>query len=92
MNQDLSNQIQQIKKNREGDQKSPNMYGYNIAVVMLTDLLGCILVGLAIGLFFQKFFHTSALLTAGMTFLGGIAGVYTVIRFAIQEDKGTKKK
>ena len=66
------------------------MGGYSVAVAMMTDLISCILVGLALGLFFQKFFKTSVLLTAGLTFLGGIAGLYTVIRFAMVEEKKNK--
>lgn len=57
--------------------------GYNTAVYILTDLLGCILVGLALGIFFQKVFDTSILLTAILTLLGGIAGLWTVIRYAM---------
>lgn len=65
--------------------------GYNIAVTILTDLLGCIFVGCSIGLFFQYIFHTSVLLTAGLTLLGGIAGLYSTVRYAIfLEKKGQK--
>ena len=64
--------------------------GYNILITILTDLLGCIFVGCAVGLFLQKFFGTSVLLTAGLTLLGGVAGLYSTARYAIQE--GKKKK
>ena len=64
--------------------------GYNVSITILTDLLGCIFIGCAIGLFLQKFFNTSPLLTAGLTILGGIAGLYSTIRYAIREDKKTR--
>ncbi|MDY6407253.1 MAG: AtpZ/AtpI family protein [Pseudomonadota bacterium] len=68
----------------------PGINGYNILITILTDLLGCIFVGCAVGLFLQKFFGTSVLLTAGLTLLGGVAGLYSTARYAIQE--GKKKK
>ncbi len=61
--------------------------GYNTTVYILTDLLGCILIGLALGVFFQKVFDTSILLTAILTLLGGVAGLWTVIRYAMQLQK-----
>ena len=66
------------------------MSGYNISVTILTDLLGCIFIGCAVGLFLQKCFGSSPLLTAGLTILGGVAGLYTTIRYAIREDKKAK--
>ena len=65
--------------------------GYSIAVTILTDLLGSIFVGCAIGLFFQYVFKTSVLLTAGLTLLGGVAGLYSTIRYAIFLEKKGKK-
>ena len=35
--------------------------GYNIAITILTDLLGCIFIGCAIGLFLQKVFYPLSL-------------------------------
>ena len=67
------------------------MRGYSLSTIMLADSIVCVVIGLGLGFFFQKVFHTSPLLTASMTFLGGIAGLYTVVRFAIYEDKGIKK-
>ena len=84
---DLKAKIRGLKTKREVPPKAPTIKGYSIALSMMTDLLSCILVGLALGLFLQKFFHTPPLLTAGLTFLGGIAGLYTTIRFAINQDK-----
>ena len=65
--------------------KVPALQGYRFSLVILTDLFCCIFVCFSIGLFLQKYFHTSPLLTAGLTILGGISGLYTAIRFAQQK-------
>ena len=94
MNEDIEQLNSEIKalKNKADKpvQIGSGMNGYNISVTILTDLLGCIFIGCAVGLFLQKFLNTSPLLTAGLTILGGVAGLYTTIRYAIREDK--KKK
>ena len=84
---DLKAKIRSLKTKKEAPPKAPVIKGYSIALSMMTDLITCILVGLALGLFLQKIFHTPPLLTAGLTLLGGIAGLYTTIRFAINQDK-----
>ena len=83
---DLQEKIHSLKK-REKEKSRSSDQGYGIAIVMMTDLVSCILIGLAIGLFFQKMFHTHVLLTAFLTILGGIAGFYSVVRFALSEGK-----
>ena len=92
MNTDLLDKIHQLRKKENEDARSSGAKGYNLAVIILVDLFSCILVGLGIGFFLQKFFHTSPLLTAGLTLLGGIAGFYTVVRLAIHEEKRNLKK
>ena len=90
MSQETTNlqaKIRGLKTKNAPPTKQPSTKGYSIALSMMTDLVSCILVGLALGLFLQKFFHTPPLLTAGLTLLGGIAGLYTTIRFAINQDK-----
>lgn len=76
----------QDKFKKHTTKKAP-LTGYNTAITILTDLLGCIFVGFAIGLFLQKTFHESPLLVAGFTLLGGIAGLYTTIRYALSQEK-----
>ena len=91
----MTQQVEELKKDiqnmKRKVQKEPTVSsgvsGYNIAVTILTDLLGSIFIGCAIGLFLQKFFHTSVLLTAGLTLLGGIAGLYSTARYALQQEK-----
>ena len=85
--QELQEKIKQLKRGKKQSGPVSGTQGYSIAIVILTDLISCILVGLGIGLLFQKILHTSILLTAGLTLLGGIAGLYNAIRFAIEQDK-----
>ena len=87
----LQEKIKRLKMARHPKKMDPSVRGYDVALIIMTDLLSCILVGLGIGLFLQKFFHTSVLITAGLSLLGGIAGLYTVIRFAMNEDKRNSK-
>ena len=84
---DLKAKIQGLKNEKKETSQSTGGQGYSVALSMMTDLISCIFVGLGLGLFFQKIFHASVLLTAGFTLLGGIAGLYTTIRFAIRQDK-----
>ena len=87
----LDSEIQALKHKADKPAKiGSGMNGYNVSVTILTDLLGCIFVGWAIGLFLQKFFGAPPVLTGGMTILGGVAGLYTTIRYAIKEDKKVK--
>lgn len=65
---------------------------YQIAFDMLTNLAGCVLMGLALGVLFQNVFHTPVALTAGLTFFGGFVGLFQVVRQAIQADKAKKIK
>ena len=87
----LQEKIKRLKTPKNSSTTKGGVQGYNVAVVIMTDLLSYILVGLGIGLFLQKIFHTSVLLTAGLTLIGGITGLYNVIRFAIEEDKRNSK-
>lgn len=61
--------------------------GYGTTINVLTDLFGCVLIGLGLGVLFQHLFDTSILLTAGLTILGGIAGLWTVARYGLSIEK-----
>ena len=93
MNEQLTKLQEKIKglKGEKTVSSQGGMQGYNIAITMITDLISCVFVGLAIGIFLQKFFATSVLLTAILTLLGGMAGLWNVIRFALNQEKGNKK-
>lgn len=89
----LAEQIQEIKDERQTAQKPAlERSGYSIAINILTDLFGCVLIGLGLGVLFQKMFNTSHLVTASFTILGGVAGLWTVIRYGIALDKQEDKK
>lgn len=88
----LKKEIDSLRRSRQERRGTlTGARGYNVAVTILTDLLGCIFIGCAIGLFLQHIFHTSVLLTAGLTLLGGVAGLYSTARYAmLLEKKGQK--
>ena len=87
----LDSEIQTLKRRVDKPARiGVGVNGYNISVTILTDLLGCIFIGCAVGLFLQKFFGAPPILTGGLTILGGVAGLYTTIRYAIKEDKKVK--
>jgi len=88
----LNQEIQALKK-QGVKQATPEtkVHGYNVAMTILTDLLGCIFIGCAIGFLCQFLFKTSVLLTAGLTLLGGIAGLYTTARYALRLERENKK-
>lgn len=89
----LAEQIQEIKDEQQTAQKPAlERSGYSIAINILTDLFGCVLIGLGLGVLFQKMFNTSHLVTASFTILGGVAGLWTVIRYGIALDKQEDKK
>lgn len=89
---DLKHHIKGMKdKLRDRPNPTTGGVGYNTAVYILTDLFGCIFVGLAVGVFLQKVFDTSILLTATLTLLGGIAGLWTVSRYGMNLGKKQDK-
>ena len=87
---DLRKKIQCLEKQTPSPD-SPPTSGYGVSLMILTDLFSCIFIGLGVGLFFQKIFHASVLLTATFVLLGGIAGLWTMIRFALNQSKGDRK-
>ncbi len=89
----LKEKIHAARQNRQTSSRpSEAVTGYNAAVTVLTDLLGSIFVGLAIGVLLQKIFGTSVLLTGALTILGGVAGLWTTARYALRLDKKEDKK
>lgn len=88
----LGEYIQHLKDERhESELPHPEKTGYSIAINILTDLFGCVLIGLGLGVLFQKVFDTTYLVPAAFTILGGIAGLWTVIRYAMSLDKQEDK-
>ena len=54
---DLQDKIQRLRKKKKAPSSLPAVQGYSVALAMMTDLISCILIGLALGLLFQKLFH-----------------------------------
>lgn len=85
---DLKANIERIKKAQsDADQIHMGKPGYNATINILTDLFGCVLIGLAIGIAAQTYLDTSVLLTASLTILGGVAGLWTVVRYGLAVEK-----
>ena len=84
----LNEEITLLKKqNDRPTRTSSGVGGYSVLMTILTDLLGCIFIGYVIGLFLQKVLHTGPMVTAGLTLLGGVAGLYTTVCFALRQEK-----
>ncbi len=81
---DLAKKIAAQKKQQEPRKTGSNLHGYQTIVEMITNLFGCILIGLSLGVLCQNLFNTSSLLTAGLTIFGGFAGLWSVIRYAMK--------
>ena len=87
----LDQEIQALRaKDKKSSGAAKDIHGYNVAITILTDLLGCIFIGCALGFLCRFLFGTSVLLTAGLTLLGGIAGLYTTARYAMRLERRDK--
>lgn len=85
---ELKKHIEQIKQEQQSENKIRlGKPGYNATINILTDLFGCVLIGLAIGVAAQTYLDTSVLLTASLTILGGVAGLWTVVRYGLAIQK-----
>ncbi len=86
----LAQKIQQAKKTQENknivnEKKDPS--GYQIITEVIVNLLGCIFVGTSLGVISDNLFETGGKFTIMLGLLGGIAGVWSVIKYAISIDK-----
>ena len=81
--------IKQIKKDFNQDKKPT---GYQVITEVIVNLLGCVLIGASLGVVFQNMFDTSVKLTVALTFLGGVAGIWSVIKYALslEQKEGSK--
>lgn len=88
----LDDEIKALKKaNRQPEKMNPVVGGYNVAITIMTNLLGCIFVGMVLGVLLQILFNTSVLFTAGLTLLGGIAGLYSTVRYGLSQERKQNK-
>ena len=88
----LDDEIKALKKATQTPKKiNTAIGGYNVAITIITNLLGSIFVGAALGILLQVLYHTSPLLTAGLTLLGGIAGLYNTARYGLNQERKQNK-
>lgn len=88
----LSKKIQQAKRGvlKTDSAKKTNTVssGYQIITEVIVNLFGCILVGASLGVISNNLFETGDKFVFMLTVLGGIAGVWSVIKYAMALDKG----
>lgn len=90
---ELASHIQHIRDAQTEENKPhPADTGFGTTINVLTDLFGCVLIGLALGVLFQQLFDTSILVTAGLTIFGGVAGLWTVVRYGLSLEKKERDK
>lgn len=84
---ELAKKIKKVKeeKTQKEDNKTPS--GYQIATEIVVDLLGCLLIGASLGIISQNLLGTEQKMTVALTILGGIAGIYSAIKYAISLSK-----
>lgn len=80
----LAEKIAEKKEKQQSKNTKTSANGYQTAVEMITNLFGCIIIGLSLGVLCHNIFNTSSLLTAGFTIFGGFAGLWSVIRYAMK--------
>lgn len=90
----LSKKIQQAKgldlQEDSMTKTSSVSSGYQIITEVIVNLLGCILVGISLGVFSDNIFETGKQFTVMLTVLGGVAGIWSVVKYAMTLDKGLK--
>lgn len=89
----LGQKIQEAKNKTTHPVKQTSAFfsGYKTVIDVLTNLIGCVLMGLALGVLFQNLFATPPALTAFLTIFGGFVGLIQVVRQAIlSENKGNE--
>lgn len=90
----LSKKIQQAKgldlQEDSMEKTSSVSSGYQIITEVIVNLLGCILVGISLGVFSDNIFETGKQFTVMLTVLGGVAGIWSVVKYAMTLDKGLK--
>lgn len=91
----LAQKIQQAKKTQENknivnEKKDPS--GYQIITEVIVNLLGCILVGTSLGVISNNLFATGDKFTIMLALLGGVAGIWSVIKYAMSVEKESEAK
>lgn len=64
-----------------------NQQGAGIALMVMSDLIGGLFVGGALGFLAHYFFKTPSFVFAIFIFLGGISGLVNIFRYVAKEQK-----
>ena len=88
----LSLKIKQARNDRKKDEVVKETNGYQVVTEVIVNLFGCILVGTSLGVISNNLLETGDKFTILLSVLGGIAGIWSVIKYAISLDKGNKAK
>ncbi|MBO7244057.1 MAG: AtpZ/AtpI family protein [Alphaproteobacteria bacterium] len=88
----LSLKIKQARNDRKKDEVVKENNGYQVVTEVIVNLFGCILVGTSLGVISNNLLETGDKFTILLSVLGGIAGIWSVIKYAISLDKGNKAK
>ncbi len=89
---ELAQKIEQARNKRIKKVFQRPTSDYQIAIDMLTNLIGCVLMGLALGVLFQNVFQTPVELTVCLTFFGGFVGLFQAVREALTAGQEKKNK
>ena len=80
----------QIQKETIKKTKTPS--GYQVITEVIVNLFGCILVGTSLGVISNNLFATGDKFTIMLALLGGIAGIWSVIKYAMSVEKESEAK
>ena len=85
-------QAKGIQPKEEKQNKNQKLSGYQIITEVVVNLFGCILVGTSLGIISNNLFETGDKFTILLSLLGGIAGVWSVIKYAMTMDRESESK
>lgn len=85
-------QAKGIQTKEEKQNKNQKPSGYQIITEVVVNLFGCILVGTSLGIISNNLFETGDKFTILLSLLGGIAGVWSVIKYAMTMDRESESK
>lgn len=77
----IAKKINELRSKKKEDLSGKKVSGYQIITEVIVNLLGCVLIGASLGIIFQNLFGTSVKLTVALIFLGGIAGIWSTIKY-----------
>ena len=85
-------QAKGVQVKEEIKDKNSKSSGYQIITEVIINLFGCILVGTSLGIISNNIFETGDKFTILLSLLGGIAGVWSVVKYAMTLDNEGESK